>query len=288
MGRVTTDALRLRSRDGHALAATLFEPTSGSERALIVASATGVRRGLYMLFARYFAARGWAVLTFDYRGIGDSLFGRVDDSSATILDWGRHDLAGVIDWMAARYPGLPLHVVGHSIGGQLLGMVDNVELLDAVCTVASQNAYYRRYPLERAVKYGLLWHLAVPAVVKALGYFPAKRWSLGEDLPRGVALDWACFATHEDYLVDRGGRPLREGFDAMRAPVLAFSFRDDHRAPAENIEALHANFVRARVEYCHVDPTDYDAEAIGHMGFFSTSFRRTLWAKSKDWLTEAA
>jgi predicted alpha/beta hydrolase len=280
--------LQVRARDGFPLAATLFTPPEEPDRALIIASATGVRRGLYMLFARYFAARGWAVLTFDYRGIGDSLVGSVNDSKATIVDWGRLDYAGVIDWMTGRFEGVPLHVVGHSIGGQLLGMLENVEGIRSACTVAAQNAYYRRYPVKQAVKYGVLWHLAVPAVVRTLGYFPAKRFRLGEDLPGGVALDWACFATHEAYLVDRRGRPLRVGFDTMRAPVLAFSFRDDHRAPAANIEALHGNYRRARVEYCHVDPADFGASEIGHMGFFSSAFRKSLWSKSMDWLVEAA
>ncbi|MEZ4241586.1 MAG: alpha/beta fold hydrolase [Myxococcota bacterium] len=271
--------------DGWRLAVTLTAPRDGEAvRGVVIGSATGVPRGLYTLYARYLAARGCAVATFDFRGIGGSALG----PGATILDWGRLDYPAVLGWMARRMGDRPLHLVGHSIGGQLVGMMAPTVPLASVCTVASQNAYYRRYGAVRTVKYGLLWRLAVPAAVAALGRFPAERLGLGPDLPGGVALDWARFATHPDYLVDSDGRSLREGFDALEAPILAYSFADDHRATGENVAALHWRYRRARVEHRHVDPAELGVPTIGHLGFFSPAVKRTLWADSLTFLAEAA
>ncbi len=68
----------LTAADGYALGATLYG--SGS-RAVLVMSATGVPQSYYAKFAGYLAERGFTVLTFDYRGIGRSLAGKVSSSA---------------------------------------------------------------------------------------------------------------------------------------------------------------------------------------------------------------
>jgi predicted alpha/beta hydrolase len=281
---VHADEITIRARDGYHLAATIFRPDEGENRCVIIASATGVRRGLYEPYARYLARNGLTVITFDYRGIGGSLREPIERSKATILDWGRYDYAGVFDFAAKEFPTHRLCVVGHSVGGQLLGMLEHAEKIDVACTIASQNAYYRFYPPSRALKYGALWHLGVPVVARVFQHFPSKALKLGEDLPRGVALDWARFARHPDYLVDERGKPLECGFESLRAPILAFSFADDHRAPATNVRALHSRFKRSRVTLRDVAPETLGVTAIGHIGFFLSAHRKTLWKESLDWL----
>lgn len=272
------------AREGWPLAATIFRPEKSQDRCVIIASATGVRRGLYEPYARYLARNGTTVLSFDYRGIGGSLRGPIWRSSATILDWGRHDYPGIIEYAIENFPKHRIGVVGHSVGGQLLGMLEHADRIDVVCTVASQNAHYRRYPPLRALKYGVLWHLGVPVVAGILRHFPSKSLKLGEDLPRGVALDWARFARHPQYLVDERGMPLTRAFDSLRAPILAFSFADDHRAPAENVRALHSRFRHSRVTHRDITPRAMGVHAIGHVGFFLSTHRKTLWRESLEWL----
>lgn len=63
--------LSLSCDDGRSLAATWYEPARADARAVAVMnSATGVPRHFYRAFAQWMAARGYAVLTYDYRGIG--------------------------------------------------------------------------------------------------------------------------------------------------------------------------------------------------------------------------
>ena len=53
-------------------AATLFLPRAKKRHAVLINSATAVPRKVYRGFAGYLARRGAAVLTYDYRGTGDS------------------------------------------------------------------------------------------------------------------------------------------------------------------------------------------------------------------------
>jgi predicted alpha/beta hydrolase len=272
------------ARDGQALAATLFLPQGEPERVVIVAAATAVRQSFYEPFARYLASSGCAAMTFDYRGIGQSRKGAVAEVDATIRDWGEKDYSAIVDYAASEFPGKTLQVVGHSVGGQLVGMLDNANRIDAVCTVAAQHGYWRLYPWRQAVTYALLWYVVMPLVTWLFAYFPAKRLRLGEDLPKGVAFEWARFARSPHYFVAPDGAPIRRGFDVFDGPVLAYSFEDDVRAPPSCVAALHALFARAQVEHRRIDPTTLEARAIGHVGFFFAKFKHSLWRDSLEWL----
>ena len=69
---VSSDNITVPATDGYPLAATLFLPRGAKRHAVLINSATAVPRKLYRSFAGYLAKRGCAVLTYDYRGTGDS------------------------------------------------------------------------------------------------------------------------------------------------------------------------------------------------------------------------
>ena len=69
---VFSDDITVPATDGYPLAATLFLPRGAKRHAVLINSATAVPRKLYRGFAGYLAKRGCAVLTYDYRGTGDS------------------------------------------------------------------------------------------------------------------------------------------------------------------------------------------------------------------------
>ena len=116
------------------LGATLFLPRGAKRHAVLINSATAVPRKVYRGFAGYLARRGCAVLTYDYRGTGDSrqksLVGYNQPKSlvgfkASMADWAALDVTAAVAWMRERYKKLPLTYVGHSFGGQALGLLAN-------------------------------------------------------------------------------------------------------------------------------------------------------------------
>jgi predicted alpha/beta hydrolase len=188
------------ARDGTPLAADLFEPAGAPRAAVLVAPAMATARRFYAPFARGLADAGFAVLSVDYRGIGGSRPPALRGYGATLHDWGEQDLAGAADFLAARYPGLPVGWIGHSVGGQLLGIVEGVRV-DAALLVASRNGHWRHWPsrLGRAAMFGF-WHAFIPAAVAAVGYLPMRALRQGEDVPAGVAREWARWGRHREYI----------------------------------------------------------------------------------------
>jgi predicted alpha/beta hydrolase len=269
--------LTIPARDGFALAAAVHGRADAA-LVVLVAPATGVRLRLYDAFARYLAAEADAVVaTWDWRGTGESRPERLRGFRATMREWATLDLAGVIDWAAARWPGAELAAVGHSFGGQSIGLASNAHRLARLVTVAAQHGWYGNWPRDRRWRYALLWHAAMPAMTRVLGYFPGRRLGLGEDLPAGVALEWARWCRSPAYLGDWAGHA------ALRIPILSLGFSDDDYAPPAAVDALHREYRGATVERRTVTPAELGVERIGHFGFFRDA-GRGLWGGVAGWI----
>ncbi|MET4343755.1 putative alpha/beta hydrolase [Bradyrhizobium sp. RT9a] len=146
---VFIDEISFPATDGYPLAGTLFLPRGTKRHAVLINSATAVPRKIYRGFASYLAHRGCAVLTYDYRGIGDSrqpaMVGYNQPKSlvgfkASMSGWAAQDVTAAVRWMRERYTTLPLAYVGHSFGGQALGLIDNNSDISRAAFVASQAA----------------------------------------------------------------------------------------------------------------------------------------------------
>ena len=126
--------------DGFSLSATLFTPSGLGHRArpfIIISSATAVPQAYYAKFAHYLAEQGHQCVTYDYRGIGGSRPASLRGFEARMRDWGEQDLAGVLDWVAKKYPDRPIYNVGHSGGGFLAGLAHNNHLIKRQLNVAT-------------------------------------------------------------------------------------------------------------------------------------------------------
>ncbi|MCA3579613.1 MAG: alpha/beta fold hydrolase, partial [Bradyrhizobium sp.] len=149
---VFSDDIVVPAADGYPLAATLFLPRAKKRHAVLINSATAVPRKVYRGFAGYLARRGAAVLTYDYRGTGDSrpmaATGLNKPKSlagfkATMADWAALDATAAVRWMRERYRDLPFAYVGHSFGGQALGLLPNNAEIPRALLIASQAAHWK-------------------------------------------------------------------------------------------------------------------------------------------------
>ena len=268
------------ARDGVGLAATLFEPETSNGSAILLNSGTGIARQFYGAFASHLAMRGFAVLTYDYRGIG----GSDAPPSATMEDWGAVDQASMIDHLARLSPGASLGLVGHSFGGQVLGLADNIGDIDAAVLICSQSGHWRHWPRgRRRLRMLALWWFLIPGLTAATGRFPGS-WIGTADLPSGIARSWARWGRSPHYVCDARGRPLRPHNDDVAFPVRWMSFDDDPIAPLGAVEALRPYYPRAHVERLHLTPAELGAESVGQFGLLRKSMPLAGWDDLASWL----
>ena len=268
------------------LAGTLTEPQGAPRGAVLIGSAMGVPRGFYGPFADYLAEGSLAVLRFDYRGIGGSLRGPLRQSDATMHAWGEQDLAGALRFLRERHPGIPLLLVGHSAGGQLFGLVPEPNQVCAVLAVGAQSGYWGNWRGAGRLRMLFCWTALFPALTRALGYLPLKRLTGGgEDVPPGVALEWATWGRDPDYVLSYARRKDEaRGYAGFTGRLRAYALADDSYAPRTAVQALLAFYPAASRELLYVEPASIGARSIGHFGFFQRRFRDTLWSDARSWL----
>ncbi len=249
---------------------------------LVVASATGVLQRYYQSYARFMADAGYAVLTFDYRGIGASRPARLRGVPFRMQDWGIHDLTAAIDYVGRTFPATPVDYVGHSVGGQILGLSPSCVKIRRAQFVASQYGYWKLWPLAPRVRIYLHWFFLLPVLTHLFGYFPARKIGLFEDLPRGVALEWARWCKSPDFLFGCVAAEQLH-YEEVRCPILSLSFSDDDYAPVQAVRRLLAHYPAARVVHRHVRPEELGLRTTGHFGYFKEANRPHFWPQSLAW-----
>jgi predicted alpha/beta hydrolase len=272
------ELLRLPADDGYPLGVRVFEPAGRARAVAHLHPATAVPASYYDSFGEYLADRGIRFVTYDYRGIGDSRPVTLRGFPATMSDWAFHDARSMMRWARETAPGLPDLHIGHSFGGQIVGLLDEARHASAAIFVTSQLGYYGHW--DGLAKWRLLglWKGLVPFFNATLGYFPGKV-GMGEDLPGGVASEWAKWCTHPGYLMGSFS-DARERFSRFDVPTQLWSFSDDDYAPERAVAHLSSVLPAHRVKREAIRPRDVDAAHIGHFAFFRPKFEPTLWRRA--------
>lgn len=267
------------ARDGHVLAARYYRPAQFARGAVLIVPAMGVPQSYYTPFAGWLAGQGYHVMTFDYRGMGESLQGALRDVEADVMTWARLDVAAVLQKLTDRSEGLPLTWIGHSLGGQILPFVPGHERVARMITVGTGSGYWRENspPLRRRV--WLLWFVVAPATMPVFGYFPGSRFNMVGDLPRGVMTQWRRWCLHPEYAVGVEGETVRRQYAQVTLPIVSLSFTDDEFMSARNTESIHGFYVGAPREMVRLSPATVGVKRIGHFGFFRREMQQPLWEK---------
>lgn len=261
--------------DGVALAAIRYEPDSAPVGAVIIHGATAVPQRHYATFARHVAARGYRVLTYDYRGVGASAPDDLRRCDATMSQWITEDAPAAVRALSSLDPALPLFAIGHSFGGQIAAGLAGVPAPRAIVTAGAQRGYWATFPEWQRWWMALRLFALLPAVATTFGYVPGPL-GLGEDMPRGVLLEWARWCRAPHYLYgDHADVAAR--LASYAGDVLTLSVTDDDFAPHANVEWLLDRYEQANIEHMRFDPSDVGAAQFGHFGFFRNKVGGALW-----------
>jgi predicted alpha/beta hydrolase len=126
-----------------------------------------------------------------------------------------------------------------------------------------------------------LTHVLLPGMSRVYGYVPSRIFGQGEDLPAGVAIEWARWCRHPGYLV--GALGAQEAYARFAAPIRAYAVADDSYAPPAAVEAFLEFYPNAPRAVEKVAPEAHGGP-IGHFGFFRERFKDTLWNEAAEWM----
>ncbi|MBH9552316.1 alpha/beta hydrolase family protein [Inhella gelatinilytica] len=269
--------IQFQSGDGTTLVARLFTPEGPARAAVLLAPAMGVTQGYYAELARWLAGEGFAVQTFDFRGMGASRPARHARSlrgfQAGVKDWVQ-DMDAALLHLQAQVPGAPLLLIGHSLGGQLPGLLPSRDRLAGLVGIAAGSGYWAHQPEPQRSRARWFWRWGVPLATSLYGYFPGAKLKLIGDLPLGVIQDWKRWCSQPGYLLDDPG--LREHYRGFQAPFITLHVADDEMLSETSLRTLYDGYAGARErEFMTLTPPP--GGRIGHLGFFRPQHAATLW-----------
>ncbi len=259
----------VRFRSGEfTLYGRLFVPSVIPDVVVILNPATGVAARFYHAFARWLAeTKGYACLTYDYRGFGAS--DRGQKGRTRLSDWAVHDAEAARTFIEDRFKGSKIWVIGHSLGALALPFQQRLDRIDRVIGVASGMVHVSDHPLSYQWLARLFWFGHVPLIVKAMGRLPA--WAgFGENLPGQVYWQWRKWCTKRSFFAEDFGRAMpMPDWNALTAPMKFVAIADDPMVPPAAVWRLMQCYPRSYKSQLVLRPEDYDLSKIGHIQVFS-------------------
>jgi predicted alpha/beta hydrolase len=278
------EPFKLRAADGRELAGHWYRALQ-RRGVMVVNGATGFPQTFYFKIAQYAAERGYEVLLYDYRGMGLSAPADLARETTRMSDWGLLDMRTALSAASERAQGQPVVTLGHSIGGQFLGLLSNHALARLHVQIATSIGYWRWEHAPFKYLAWWFWRVHGPMMLALKGYVPTGGGWAGLPLPRGVFEEWRRWCLRPEHF----GPDLRtyladNVFAEIRAPVLAVGFTDDPIATRRTVEEINRFFPNVQRESRWYAPADAGSKRIGHEGFFAQRHRDTLWRPVLDWI----
>ncbi len=274
---------------GVVLAGHVFEPLSpvgaAASSPILIAGGLGVAQRFYAPFARWLAARGHCVMTFDLRGMGESRAAEHRHSlkglNADMLTWARQDFPAAVHCLLAHTGAAKLDLIGHSLGVHHALMTDEAtqRQIRMAVSVAAGSGYWRDWAAPSRRLAPLMLHLAIPVSTTLLGYFPGKRLGMVGDLPGPAARQWSRWCRHPQFAWGVEPTLVLPSFRSARFAVEAFSFTDDDAMTETCTRQLLAAAPHVVSQVHRVAPAEVALHAIGHVGAFRREAQGQLWPR---------
>ncbi|MBI2732721.1 MAG: alpha/beta fold hydrolase [Aquabacterium sp.] len=274
----TTERITITCADGVQLQGHFARASGGTPGLPVLLSpATGVKQHFYLRFVSWLAAQGHDVLVFDYRGIGLSRQGHLKHNKATLAEWGQQDQVAALDWLLQRTGSEQVLMLGHSAGGQMIGLLPNHRRVARLVGVSASTGWFRGMRLGFRLKARLGLRCLVPLGTLVKGYGPTSAVGLGEDLPAGVARQWGQWCAAGGYATNAvRGKPAQDFHAEVRTPITVLYAEDDDIATPTTVADLLRTFPATPKQALRIKPASHGLEAIGHIDWFRAS-HQALW-----------
>lgn len=277
--------IRFHAADGTTLAGRLFRPDQ-PRLAILVSSGTAYPLGFYERTARYLAQCGAVVLTYDFRGIGQSAPETLKNSPIDYAEWGQQDMAAALETLKANAPGLPVFHIGHSIGGSFAGFTPNHADIHSHAFVSVGSGYWQHHQRNYNPGELFFWFGLGPMHLLRHGYIKQGKLWTGTDLPPRVFKTWRRWCMTRDFFGTdlRNGKLEPQHYSAVTSPIRSWVFSDDPIATPTAAKVVLSLYPNAPHQIIYRSPSDYGRPRIGHDGSFRKGME-PLWQEILDGFT---
>jgi predicted alpha/beta hydrolase len=268
----------ITASDGYRLSALFEAPTGNNVGTIILSSATGVKKEFYINFASFLVSHGYTVLLYDYRGIGGSAPMDLRTMDAYMHEWGTKDMKAVLDYLVHEKGLTDIIWLGHSVGAQLVGFLDDTRYIRKVVSINSALGYWGYFPFPMNWLIWLLWYFIGPLMIRIYGYGVMNKIGWGENLPKNILLEWRDWCLNKTYFSGSLKRVLQvDQFSRFTIPITAVYMSDDFIANDITVPLMMNFFPNSPQKIMKLSVREHTRDQVGHTGIFREKFKNSLW-----------
>ncbi|WP_236794642.1 alpha/beta fold hydrolase [Amycolatopsis sp. GM8] len=281
-GAAEPESSTVETPDGASLALRVLPVADPAAPVVLVLPAMAIKAKFYLPLLKALHEAGLSAATVDLRAQGDSTpaLGKGPDFGYRALI--ETDLPAVVDALGKRFPQAPLHLFGHSLGGQLALLYSAAEpdRVTSVTTIGTGSVYWRAFPVKRWAE------MLVTAQYVGLLTRLRGRWPGGGGIgpmTAGVMIDWARYARTGRFRPRGSTRKYDDLLREVSLPFLAISLDRDRLGPESTVRFLYGRLRSASITRWHIEKSS----GLTHIG-------HAAWIKDSDkvapvvaaWITE--
>lgn len=277
--------IQIKCADEFEIAGTLYQPAN-IRGAVMIGPATGIKRRFYNAFATHLAENGYGVISYDNRGIGDSVKGSINKVNASLITWGTLDMTAALEQLKSNFPNQKYHLIRHSAGGQLVGLMNNALDLRSMFNYASSSGSIRNmtYPFKTSAIFFMNYFIPINNLL--FGKTNSQWVGMGEPLPKKVAAQWNQWCNGTGYVATDFGKAIQAHlYDDLTLPSLWVHATDDAIANRANVEDMIRVYTKTDAKIIELNPKELGLKEIGHMNFFRSK-NKHLWSHALNWLNQ--
>ncbi|GAF43295.1 alpha/beta hydrolase family protein [Rhodococcus wratislaviensis] len=220
---------------------------------VLILPAMAMKAKHYLALAKAFHAQGLSVALSDLRAQGESRPALREGKDFGYREMLEVDLPAIVAALRQRFPHAPLHLFGHSLGGQLalLFAAARPTTATSVTVIGTGTVFWRAFGPRRWVEAltSIQW---IGVVSRVKGYWPGGVLIPGA-MAGGVMIDWSKHSLTSRYRPKGSSVEYDRLLGEMTVPLLAVSLEDDRLGPKSNVDFLVARLRAAPVTQWHVE-----------------------------------
>ncbi|MFI5606914.1 alpha/beta fold hydrolase [Amycolatopsis sp. NPDC051903] len=256
--------------DGAQLALRVLAHSDPAAPVALILPAMAIKAKFYLPLVKALHAAGLTAAVADLRAQGDSTPKLGEGRGFGYRELLEVDLPAVTAELRSRFPQAPLHLFGHSVGGQLalLHAAAEPDGIASVTTIGTGSVYWRSFPSRRRLSI-LATTQWVGLVCRVRGNWPGGG-GIGP-MTGGVMADWVRHARTGRYRPRGSSRDYDRLLAELALPLLVISLDQDPLGPESTVRFLCRRMPAADLTRWHVDASS----GLKHLGHAS-------WVKDSD------
>ncbi|MET7995413.1 alpha/beta fold hydrolase [Amycolatopsis sp. NPDC005232] len=264
------EEITVATPDGTSLALRVLAHPNPAAPVALILPAMAIKAKFYLPLVKALHAAGLSAATVDLRAQGDSRPKLGEGPGFGYRELLEVDLPAVVSAVRTRFPQSPLHLFGHSVGGQLalLYAAAEPDRVASVTTIGTGSVYWRSFPASRRLSI-LATTQWVGLVCRLKGNWPGGG-GIGP-MTGGVMADWVRHARTSRYRPSGSSRDYDRLLGELSLPLLVISLDNDPLGPESTVRFLCRRMPSAKLTRWHID----SSSGLKHLGHAS-------WIKDSD------